>query len=231
MLLDGLSDRPAIRRNLYVYLHHFLRWAAERDLIQSNPLESVAAPKAVKQRDRVLSDEEISALWPAEGIMADIARLLLLTAQRKASVEAMRGDEIDWSRAIWTIPAENMKSSKLHEVPLSASALAIIEKQPALPGPYIFGVGSKGQKPYAGSSKGMTALRRQLGATDWRLHDLRRTAVTLAQRGGVAIEEIRALTQHKMPGVIGVYARHTYSEEKRKVVEVIESELAGVIKP
>lgn len=34
-------------------------------------------------------------------------------------------------------------------------------------------------------------------------------------RGGVPINHIRALTQHKVPGVIGVHARHDYEAEKR----------------
>ena len=36
------------------------------------------------------------------------------------------------------------------------------------------------------------------------------------------IEAIRASTQHKLPGVIDVYARHDYEREKRDVVETIE---------
>ena len=39
----------------------------------------------------------------------------------------------------------------------------------------------------------------------------------------------RALTQHKLPGVIGVYARHTYEDEKREVVAAIGRQIARVI--
>ena len=72
-------------------------------------------------------------------------------------------------------------------------------------------------------------MRRDDIASDWRLHDLRRTAVTLAQRGGASIDEIRSLTQHKVPGVIGVYARHQYWDERRQVVTVIDSELSQIL--
>jgi hypothetical protein len=50
---------------------------------------------------------------------------------------------------------------------------------------------------------------------------LRRTTVTLAQREGCSIEEIRAPTQHRIPGVIGLYALHAYTQEKWKVVNAI----------
>lgn len=56
------------------------------------------------------------------------------------------------------------------------------------------------------------------------------TAVTLAQRGGAPIEEIRALTQHTTPGVIGVYARHEYAQEKQRVVELIAEEVVAILR-
>ena len=75
----------------------------------------------------------------------------------------------------------------------------------------------------------MEGLRRQCGNADFRLHDLRRTAVTLAQRGGCGIDAIKALTQHKTTGVVGIYARHGYEDEKRAVVTAIAEEVFGIV--
>lgn len=227
--LDRLADRPAIRRNLYTYLRHFFGWAVERGLMDAHPLLGVKPPKPVPVRERVLTDHEIRAVWRARGAMRDIAGLSLVTAQRKGSIEAMRWDEIDFGDAVWTIPGASMKSGRAHQVPLSQLALEILEAQRRFTGPFIFGVGTDGARPYAGASNGFEGLKRQVGFFDWRLHDLRRTAVTLAQRGGASIEEIRALTQHKTPGVIGVYARHAYAEEKRRVAEVIAAEVRNTL--
>lgn len=70
---------------------------------------------------------------------------------------------------------------------------------------------------------------RETGLGDWRTHDLRRTAVTLAQREGCSIEEIRALTQHRVLGVIGVYARHAYTDEKRKVANAVAARIDAIV--
>ena len=224
-LIDRLGDRPGLRRSVYLYLSHFFGWCAERELIGANPIQGLKAPRPVRPRDRVLSDEELRALWQADGTMASLARMALLTAQRKRSLEAMRWDALDLEKATWTIPADDMKSGKLHVVPLSAPALAILRDWPRLSGPYVFGVGSDGRRPFEGSSKGMEGLRRQCGDADFRLHDLRRTAVTLAQRGGCGVDAIKALTQHKTTGVVGIYARHGYEDEKRAVVAAIAAEV------
>lgn len=228
-LLDTLVDRPALRRNLYAYLRHFFGWCAERELVSENPLLHLRAPKPVAARDRVLSDSEIRALWHLDGVTAALAKFALLTAQRKSSLEHARWDDIDLSAATWKIPAENMKSGKAHVVPLSPLAIEVLQTVPHLAGPYVFGIGSNGMRPFNGASNGVESLRRRTETSGWRLHDLRRTAVTLAQRGRVSVDAIRALTQHKIPGVIGVYARHDFAEEKAEVAIAIASSVFGVL--
>ncbi len=228
-LLDALGTHPARRRAAYSYLRHFFQWALERDLVDHNPCLAIRSPRLAASRDRVLTDDEIRALWQADSVFAHINCLSLLTAQRRGSIGQMRRDQIDFAARLWSIPAAGMKSGRAHDVPLSDLAIAELSAIPALSGPYVFGVGSDGWKPYGGASNGMDGLRTQLygkdwretGQGDWRTHDLRRTAVTLAQREGCSIEEIRALTQHRIPGVIGVYARHAYTQEKREVVNAI----------
>ena len=227
--VDKLGDRPARRRTAYAYLRHFFQWAAERELIDTNPCLALRAPKTVTPRDRVMTDSEIRQLWRGKSVLATMSRLQLLTAQRIGSIAAMRWQDIDLDEAVWSIPAQAMKSGRPHRVPLSRPALDILARWPQLEGPCVFGVGSNGEKPFNGRSKGMKRLREAGIATDWRLHDLRRTAVTLAQRGGASIDEIRALTQHKVPGIIGVYARHGYEAEKLRVTHIIAAELSSIL--
>lgn len=55
--------------------------------------------------------------------------------------------------------------------------------------------------------------------------------MTLAQRGGAGIDEIKALTQHMVPAVIGVYARHGDELKKSQVVAIIEQEVRLILIP
>lgn len=228
-IIDKLSSHPARRRTVYAYLRHFFQWAAERELIEMNPCLALRPPKMVHARERVMTDDEIRKLWQAISLLATICRLQLLTAQRTGSVAAMRWRDIDFETATWSIPAESMKSARAHTVPLSGAAIEILSTLPRMAGPYVFGVRSNGEKPFNGRSPGMRRMREVGDASDWRPHDLRRTAVTLAQRGGASIDEIRALTQHKVPGVIGVYARHGYDIEKWRVAETISNQVSEII--
>ena len=52
--------------------------------------------------------------------------LLALTTCRSGEVRDMTWQEVDLKTATWTVPADRMKAGKLHRVPLSHRALAIL---------------------------------------------------------------------------------------------------------
>ena len=59
-----------------------------------------------RRRDRVLSDQEIKALWPIceeSGPFGGIVQILLLSAQRLEKVQQMRWQDID-TTGVWHIP-------------------------------------------------------------------------------------------------------------------------------
>jgi integrase len=55
----------------------------------------------------------------------------ILTAARTGEVLGARWDEIDLDAAVWTVPPDRMKGAREHRVPLSAAALAVIERMQA----------------------------------------------------------------------------------------------------
>ena len=58
--------------------------------------------------------------------------LQILTATRPGEVVGAKWEEFDLESGRWTIPAERMKADKEHEIPLSAQALAVLERLPRL---------------------------------------------------------------------------------------------------
>ena len=57
---------------------------------------------------------------------------VILTAARSGEVRGATWDEIDLAEQVWTIPAERMKASKSHRVPLSDDAMALLQEMKAL---------------------------------------------------------------------------------------------------
>jgi integrase len=53
-------------------------------------------------------------------------RFTILTAARSGETRGATWGEIDLDKGIWTVPADRMKAGRVHVVPLSAAALAVL---------------------------------------------------------------------------------------------------------
>ena len=71
--------------------------------------------------------EFISKLRKTESIAALALEFIIMTAARSGEAIGARWAEIDLAAKTWTIPAARMKAKVIHQVPLSARAMAIIE--------------------------------------------------------------------------------------------------------
>ena len=76
-----------------------------------------------------------------------------LTAARLSEVTAAVWHEIDLDNAVWSIPAERMKSGQLHRVPLAQAAIAILQRAATLrsTSQFIFPGRSRG-RPFSGAA-------------------------------------------------------------------------------
>jgi integrase len=107
-----------------------------------------------------------------EGSAARALEFLILTALRTNEVTGARPEEFDLDRRIWTVPAERMKSKKVHRVALSERAVELV-KSSAGRGPFIF----EGNRP--GTKLGDRALDALTARMNWKgvttVHGLRST--------------------------------------------------------
>ena len=82
--------------------------------------------------------------------------------------------------------------------------------------------------PFSGWSKAKSALETASGVSGWWLHDLRRTLATGLQRLGVRLEVTEAVLNHlsgSRAGVVGIYQRHDWAEEKRAALDAWSAHL------
>ena len=91
----------------------------------------IKRPAPDRQRQRVLSEDEVRAVWKAldeeHPIIAALFRIRLLTAQRGSEVHGASWEEMDLTTGWWTIPGERSKNGLDHRVPLSPQALRILK--------------------------------------------------------------------------------------------------------
>jgi integrase len=205
------------------YLGPILRWAAQEDLISVNFVPAIRrAPE--QKRERVLTKQEITAIWRACDRLANnygrLVRFLLLTAQRRGEAASLRhGDIIDgrWKQV------EN-KASRPHSLPLPPLALRLIGQGDARD--YAF-AGRDGK--IGGFAELKRALDKTSGVSDWRLHDLRRTAASSMQDLGIRNEVVQSILNHAVPGVGGVYLRSELEKQKAEALATWAAALTRIV--
>ena len=82
--------------------------------------------------------EFMQELRAEDGTPARALEFAILTAARTSEVLGAKPAEFDLQAAVWTIPAERMKSHRRHKVPLSARAVAIVREASKAGGEYVF---------------------------------------------------------------------------------------------
>jgi integrase len=156
--------------------------------------------------------------------------MMLITAQREGEVAHMEWSQVDLARRTWTLPAEETKAGRAHEVPLPDLAIEVLTTLPRLhDGDLVFS--TTGTTAPSGWSRAKQRLDRLSGVTGWRLHDLRRSAASTMARLGHPPHVVAALLNHtpgSVMGITAVYNRHKYTDEKRAALDAWARHIEGL---
>jgi integrase len=234
-VLDGITKagKKAIVRATAAYGRACYSWAIKRGALTVNPFMNLPVAPVAK-RDRGLTDQELGAVWgatEAPGPFNAIVRMAMLTGQRRSEIAGMTWAELADDLSTWTIPASRTKNAAAHIVPLSQEAQAIVKRAPRIEGKgdLVF-PGQRGV--FAGWSSAKDHLDAASGVTRWRLHDLRRTVATNLQKLGVRLEVTESILNHvsgSRSGIVGIYQKYTWDDEKRLALDAWSRRLAAIV--
>lgn len=159
----------------------------------------------------------MSDLQGREAIVARLLEFIILTAARSGEARFATWDEIDLEAAIWTVPAERMKMNKEHQVPLSTSAMSILEKiAPLSNGGYIF---EHPIRTNAFSINATRALLQRMRNERLTTHGFRSTFRDWAgDRTNHQREVIEAALAHRLKDRAEAAYRRSTALEKRRVL-------------
>ncbi len=161
-----------------------------------------------------------------DGISALALRFTILTAARTGEAIGATWGEIDMRAAVWTVPAERMKSGKMHRVPLSGAVLAVLRQAEAFrhgtgPDVPVFPGGKGGNGKGALSNMAMLALLRRMGRPDLTVHGFRSSFRDwCAEVTGYPRELAEAALAHVVSDKTeAAYQRADMIEKRRKMME------------
>ena len=240
-LLDTIVDRgaPIQANRTFALLRRVFNWAAapDRALVPHahNPCRGLERPAPERQRERVLSPDELRALWRAldaeNTSTAALFRLALLTGQRDGELRTMTWTDVDLVAGWWTIPAERAKNGRAHRVPLSPTAIGVLRRlHEARTSRWVFPSARGSASGHRDRVyKAVHRLRRASAVVDFTPHDLRRTVASHMTSMGIARLTVSKLLNHVERGVTAVYDRYGYDREKEEAVVLWARRLEEIV--
>ncbi|MCZ6763355.1 MAG: tyrosine-type recombinase/integrase, partial [Alphaproteobacteria bacterium] len=235
-LLDMVEDGSGSRQadTVLATLSSIMHWHAARADDYAPPIVrgmSRYDPHA-KKRARILDDDEIRDLWAAAdkgGPFGAFLQLLLLTGQRRQKVAAMRWQDLTLD-GTWDIQTEPREKGNGGALLLPGVAIAIIRAQKRIgSNPYVFA--GRGDGHFSGYGLLKRGIDEEAGIAPWVIHDLRRTSRSLMARSGVRSDIAERVLGHVLPGVEGIYDRHSYREEKADALAKLAGLIALILNP
>lgn len=211
--LHGLSSgglAPATCNRILAVLKTICSLAEMRGLLPAgqSPCAGVSSFKIHTQRERYLTRDEAQRLMRTleknDRPEAFAIRLLLLTGARKSEVLKARWENVRLDLRLLIVPLS--KSGKPRHILLSDEAIAVIRSIQRQPGnPWLFHGHAPG-KPLSDLYLFWNKLRRKLGLSDVRIHDLRHTFASFLVNAGHSLYEVQKLLGHSDPRTTMRYA-------------------------
>lgn len=161
----------------------------------------------------------MATLRSREEISARALELLILTATRTSEVICAKWDEFDMEACIWTIPAERMKSRRVHRVPLTKDAQAVIQSLPIIDGNEHIFPGLREGRPL--SNMAMMKVLERMGSGDVTVHGFRSTFRDWAGEMTSFPREVAetALAHVNADKTESAYLRSDLFQKRRKLME------------
>jgi integrase len=223
-LLRADPEHPNAARHRFGAISRFFEWCREEGLVSANPcalLGKDRRPKPPAERTHFLKPEELARLWRAAGeaeglapVHRDLIRFLIAIPSRRGEAANVDWSHLDLDGAVWSQPGRLTKNGDPHRLHLHPLALAILRaRHKAAKHP------DKGlvfPSPRSGAVVDTfvdikAALDAAAGITGWRIHDLRRSFVTILAEAGTPEPVADAILNHRQSatrgGVLGVYQR------------------------
>lgn len=235
-ILAARNKAPGVARKLVYRVSSVFKWGIAEGLCSGNPAtsEALSLPRETQQKTHrkslpyaevhaCISAVQASGAWSSTKLALEF---LILTASRSGEVRNARWDEIDFTEATWTVPAERAKQKRPHRVPLSARALGILEEAKTLQDRSGLVFPSQRGRPL--SDMTLSKLVKELGF-DADVHGFRTSFRTWGQEKTSFPREVQeAALGHKLGDTAEqAYARSDLFERRRKMMEAWDRHLSG----
>lgn len=197
-----------------------------------NPVANVRKPSPGEGRDRRITHDEQTRLLAtidkhSNPMMGQIVRIAIETGMRQSEILGIRRSQVDLARRV--VRLLDTKNDTARTVPLNKQATIVFAQALACPIRPIdtdlvfFGEPGKDGKrrPYQ-FTKAWNIIKKGIGLSDLRFHDLRHEAVSRLIEMGLSDQEAAAISGHKSMQMLRRYT-HLRAEDLVKRLDALSA--------
>lgn len=204
------GQRPYLANRVLSLLKAIFEFAVDKGKYATNP--AARLPKFQEEsRERFLQADELPKFFealeaePSEKVR-DFIKVALFTGQRRTNVLSMKWEDVNLTRATWSIP--RTKSGKPLVVALSVVAVEILTRRFAARTASLYVFPGRYDREYLRDPmRQWRGILAKAGLPGLRIHDLRRTFGSWQAATGASLSMIGKSLGHSRPETTAIYGR------------------------
>lgn len=240
-MLKGIVKRgaPTMATDVLRWVKRMFDYAIKREMVLTNPAAAFDPSDAGGKEDvrqrwltraelvRLLGAMKVAKGWAHENTLT--VKLLLMLANRKSELIEAPIKEFDLDEAVWHLPAERTKTGMAIDIPLPHQAVEALRELVRLAGESAWLLPARKMQsrmiPHIDVNTVNAAMAKSIRplmgdeCERFTMHDFRRTARTHLEALGTQPHIAERCLNHKLKGVVGIYNRHDYFEERKAALQ------------
>lgn len=197
--MDGINLKPRSKVNIRGTMVQVYKYAVTNDIIVKNYAEGIEVNEKVEAVGAVFTNEEIKTLWEHKDDEY-VQRILILiyTGMRVNELLKMQRDHINLEES-YAIGGSKTEAGKNRIIPFHDKILEIVKEQLG-EHKYVTRSSQSDSLSYNSMLRQFNITMEKLGMKH-KIHDTRKTAVSIMHSAGLPMEVIRMIVGHSGKGV------------------------------
>lgn len=217
--LDGIDLKPASKGKIRSTMYQLFEYAVAYDIIQKNYAKDLEITEKVEKTGAIFTEDEIKLLWEhKDDQMAQYTLILIYTGLRIGELLAMKGDTIYLDKG-YMVGGSKTEAGKNRVIPIHDKIHPLIEQN--LENNYLVYSNRGGAFTYSGIKPRFKKLMDELGMNH-RIHDTRKTAVSIMHSAGIPMETVRMIVGHSAKGITEAVYLYKEPQELVDAINTIE---------
>jgi integrase len=228
-VVESMKSKPVTAKRFLLWIGSVCRYAIAEDIAEEDPtyaLRNLIKRPKVRHHQPIPLETLPEIIQAARDDGGDAAlrlglELLAHTFVRPSELIGARWSEIDFDKALWTIPAERMKMRDAHYVPLSSQAVTILRELEKITGRFLCLFPNRRDPRRAAKASNLNRLVERMGYGDvFSPHAFRATASTKLNELSYSPDWIELQLGHAPRNKIRAsYNQARWLEERRAMMQ------------